>query len=239
METTETSESKFLALGMVLLDEQIAKEEVLGRLAAAGFSPEFTTGENGGSMVELSVGEVSVFLDPLPFSLPGDEVLENIHPVFTEDSEMQRIGMHRAHLLLAAVDFDGSADVLAVHRAHARVLREVSSWEEVAGYSLAGTTMGPTALRRELGEEADPVAVWAPAWVWEGDDGVTGYTFGLTRFGLPELQIVGAPVPAPEAYLMLIDASRHLIEGGTLESLEGESATWVVDPSREAWQLRR
>ncbi|AIT62234.1 hypothetical protein CDOO_03950 [Corynebacterium doosanense CAU 212 = DSM 45436] len=219
---------------MLLLAEPVSADEVRKFLDDAGFEARLS---DGGDVVLSAVEGVELMISPVPRSLGGDGVLDNIHPVLTTDEEMQAIGMHSAHLIVGALGF---GDVRDVYRAHARALSALAGLEHAVGYSIDGTTMGAQGLRSELANSPEsPVQLWAPAWVWEGDDGVTGYTYGLAGFGLPELQLVDAEVSTPEAYLLLIDASRHLIAGGELKSFSGESASWVVDPSRKAWRLRR
>lgn len=223
------------AVGMVLLSEPILAGEVYRRLVDAGVNSIETSGSE---VAEVRVGEVSVFVTPVPRPLAGDDVLQNIHPVFTEEGEMQSLGMHAAHLLVAAADFTGGAGILAVHRAHARVLQVVSGWNEVTGYAIEGSTVGASAFRGELADlSVDPVTLWSPVWAWSGEAGVTAYTYGLAGFGLPELQMVDAPLTAPEAYVQLFDAARELIDGAEIESLPGKLAVWVVDGLLPAWQL--
>ena len=219
---------------MLLLAEPLTADTVREHLERAGFDPRLS---DGGDVVLCAVDGVDLMISPVPRSLSGDDVLDNIHPVLTTDEEMQDIGMHAAHLIVGALGFGGTPDV---YRAHARALSALADLDPVVGYSIDGTTMGRQALRSELADSPEtPTQLWAPAWVWSGDDGVTGYTYGLAGFDLPELQLVDADVSTPEAYLLLIDATRRLIAGDTLESLGGESAHWVVDPSRKAWRLRR
>lgn len=219
---------------MLLLAEPLTADTVREHLERTGFNPRLS---DGGDVVLCAVDGVDLMISPVPRSLGGDDVLDNIHPVLTTDEEMQDIGMHAAHLIVGALGFGATPDV---YRAHARALSALADLDPVVGYSIDGTTMGVQALRSELADSPEtPTQLWAPAWVWSGDDGVTGYTYGLASFDLPELQLVDADVSTPEAYLLLIDATRRLIAGDTLESLGGESARWAVDPSRKAWQLRR
>lgn len=178
--------------------------------------------------------------------------MNNIHPVLTGEDEIPALGNHGAHLMVVAVNFadeDSRTVRRHLHQLHARVLRALAEDERVVGYAVEGTTIGPRALRAELADDSrPPLHLWAPAWVWSGEDGITAYTYGLASFGHPEVQIVDADLDTAEAYLLLNDVAGYVVSGVSLEDgaevgwSAGERFTaaesaWVVDPAHAAWQL--
>lgn len=236
---------------MLLLSDFVPADWLSDLLRAADLSASLSSGESGEPVVEVEIDGISIFVTALDHALPGDDLLNNIHPVLTEDDESKVIAEHSAHLVVVATHFGASDSAArrAVHSAHAAALRALSRLKEVVGYSRDGTTMGPAALRRLLSDDsAPPVLLWAPIWVWSGDAGVTAYTYGLEQFGHPELQVVDGPAEPAETYVHLekiaaeIITGRVLIAGETL-SLPGmpdtqvHAAPWVIDPARPARQL--
>lgn len=238
-------------VGMLLLGEQLSVEQVADALTAAGLEPTTSAGDAGEPVVELTLGADTVFVSVLDRSLAGDGVLNDIHPLLTEEEDFPVIGAHAAHIVVVATNFaDDSREARrALHSSHARVVEALAQLEEAVGYAIDGTTMGVEAVRRILSEgDGLPVSLWAPAWVWTGDDGVTAYTYGLAQFGHPELQLVDVEADAAEVYVLLQDAAsaviggEELIDGRRLSSRTGaefqvRNAQWVVDTSQPARQL--
>ncbi|WP_158268675.1 DUF4261 domain-containing protein [Corynebacterium yudongzhengii] len=237
---------------MVLLSARLKTSEIERRLRAADLPARETEGL-GGDTVTVDTDDGTLFVTAVPRALTGEDVMNNIHPLFTEEDEIPALGNHAAHLVVVAVNFEaeGTRKVRRhLHQLHARALKALSGLEEVVGYAIDGTTFGPAALRRELADEhSAPIDLWAPAWVWSGDHGITAYTYGLAAFGHPEVQLVDADVEVAEAYVVLSDVAAYVIKGVDLE--EGasvgwraemqvgvEKRPWVVDLEQPAWQLR-
>lgn len=240
-------------VGMLLLGESLGVEQVAKALRAAGLNPATSAGESGEPVVELQLGADTVFVSVLDRSLAGDGVLNDIHPLLADEEDFPVIASHSAHIVVVGTNFrDDSREARrALHASHARVVEGLVQLEAAVGYAIDGTTMGVDALRKLLVQASDlPVSLWAPAWVWTGDDGVTAYTYGLAQFGHPELQLVDVEAEAAEIYVLLQDAAsavirgEELIDGRRLSSRSGaefqvQEARWVVDPTQPARQLER
>lgn len=238
-------------VGMLLMSKLPSAEELSGALADAGFEvSHFGEGEQRVLSVDDEAG--TLFVTPVPTALAGDDVMNNIHPMLTGEDEVPQLGNHQAHLVVVAVNFAGECSRAArrhLHQLHAWALSALMGDDRVVGYAMEGTTMGSAALRAELGDASQPpLHVWVPAWVWSGDEGVTGYTYGLSNFGHPEIQLVDAEIGDAEAYVVLGDLVGYVVsgvdleEGATVGVMAGKRASvvkrnWVVDSSRAAWQL--
>lgn len=234
-------------LGMVLLSEPVPTEELKGALERAGWAP------SEGPVLSVESEEGTLFVTPVPSSLPGEGLLNNVHPMLTDEAEIPAIGNHGAHVIVVAASFGGDDDRASrrrLHQLHARGLRALADDERVVGYAIEGTTVGPAALRAELADSSHPpLHLWAPAWVWLGEQRVTAYTFGLAAFGHPEIQIVDADIDVAEAYVLLNDVAGYVISGVDLEpgatvgfgnvgEVGVDKRPWLVDTSRPAWQLK-
>ncbi len=254
---TQTPHTNDMAMGTLLLSEHRDAESLLELVRR--FAPDAhvgAEGEAGSAIIQYSDGGVELFLTPIDGSHPGQDVVDHIHPILTEEEEIPGIINHTAQLLIVAARLgaDGSGhervDKLEVRQAHARALRGLIGMEEAVGYSRPGTTTGLRALREQLADATQPpVYLHAPVWLWAGDDGLTAYTFGLADFGHPELQVVGSDAEPVELFTLLCDLVDYvtgqgatLKDGDTFGRPEGErigltKTRWLVDTGQEAIQL--
>ncbi|GAB3941681.1 hypothetical protein GCM10028828_07070 [Corynebacterium tapiri] len=177
----------------------------------------------------VEVDGISVFLAPVQREYSNEDVLNNIHPVFTSEDEMQAIAEHEGHLIVTAASFaDTPAARLDVARAHQKVLKTLARSEQVVAYYREGTTFGPAALQQAV-QEDPPVRLSCPVWVWQGEEGVTAYTFGLHEWGLPELQVVDSQASPVEVMAHIEDLAGLLLVGGAVpDNLVEKQSRWLV-----------
>lgn len=238
-----------LALGMLLLADPLGAEQVKGALRDAGF--EATTASESG-VIEILDDDGTGYVTTVDRALAGDDVLDHIHPLLTNEAEARAIGEHTAHLIVVATNLESDGNLPArrsVFELHARMLAALSRNSKVVGYHLEGTTVGAQALRSELEEDRLPVQIWAPGWVWDAAGKTTAYTFGLHKFGLPELQLVDVDISPLETYSLFLDVAQMMIEGaigaaGPLgirvasgSGVVARNDTWLVDQRVPAWNL--
>lgn len=246
-----------LTMGTLLLAEAVSAPELLRHVRASLPDAQLVTsqeGEDGAALVQWQAGEVTVFFTPIPGSHPDEVIVEHIHPGLTEEDDIPAIVNHTAQILLVASRFGTEGDQRArlsdMHRVHGQALRSIVNLDSAVGYSLPGTTMGMGELRRELHNlPAAPVMVWAPVWLWAGDDGITAYTYGLSNFGHPELQVVDSKAELAAVFTLLLDTAAYIIdEGATLndgdsyqlstgEAFAVTAEPWLVDASIPAVTL--
>lgn len=254
---TETQHTNDVAMGTLLLSGRQDAEDLLGRVR--DFAPAASVGadgEAGAGIVQYTDGDVELFLTPIDSSNPGEDVVDHLHPILTEEEEIPHIINHTAQLLVVAARLGGTGtghsrvDKLQVRQAHARAIRGLVGLDAAVGYVRPGTTMGLRALREQLADASQPpVYLYAPVWLWAGDDGLTAYTFGLSDFGHPELQVVGSGAEPVEVFALMCDLVAYVVEeGATLTAGEafGRSeqeriplsrTRWLVDTSQEAVEV--
>lgn len=255
---SEAAHTNDVAMGTLLLASPLSSDSLLERVQA--FAPEASVaaaGEAGDTIVQYRDGNIDIYLTPIDASNADQEVVDYIHPILTEEDEIPHLINHSAQLLIVAARLDDSgtgqesADKLEVRKAHADAVRKLVGFDEAVGYTRPGTTMGLRALREQLADDTQtPVYLYAPVWLWAGEDGMTSYTFGLADFGRPELQIVDSSAEAVELFTLMCDLVSYVtteqaqlkggdtLSYGDFENIGLESTPWLVDGGREAIQLR-
>ncbi|MDR7328766.1 DUF4261 domain-containing protein [Corynebacterium guangdongense] len=254
---TQTPPANDVAMGTILLSSHRDAESLLELVRR--FAPGACVGaegETGSAIIQYSDGGVELFLTPIDASHAGQEVVDYIHPILTEEEEIPHIINHSAQLLVVAARLGGGNPGRAreerreVRQAHARAIRGLIDMEEAVGYVRPGTTMGLRALRGQLADATQPpVYLHAPVWLWAGDDGLTAYTFGLADLGHPELQVVASAAEPAEIFTLLCDLVAYVAEkgatlsdGDTFGRTGGEripltGARWLVDAEQDALRL--
>lgn len=193
--------------------------------------------EKTGVVVARSALSTFMF-SPSASSTVDETYMENIHPLFVEDTELEAIGNHGASILIGATGVrevdnpEAAADFLSIY---AEVLAYLSQEYQAVAAVMDGTVLGPAYLHMEA-LSVFPIGLVAPTWIWEGEDGVTAYTYGMKKLGLPEVQVENFQGKATEVYAAIREANQQLIFG-SLE-MEHRKTYWLVDPSVEAVTIR-
>lgn len=254
---SDATHTNDVAMGTLLLANPLASDSLLERVRA--FAPEArvaAAGEAGDTIVQYRHGSIDIYLTPIDASNPDQEVVDYIHPILTEEDEIPHLINHTAQLLVVAARLDDSgsgeegADKLEVRQAHAEAVRNLIGLDEAVGFTRPGTTMGLRALREQLADATQtPVYLYAPVWLWAGEDGMTAYTFGLADFGSPELQVVDSSEGAVELFTLMCDLVSYVtteqaqlkggdtLSYGDFKDIGLQSAQWLVDGGREAVEL--
>lgn len=200
---------------------------------------------------------VPISLTEAPFS--GGEAQGALHPVFAGD-DPEAIAEHHAFLLVAGMpgiskdDADDGAPLSHLDAGinHVQIVRGLLRLEEAVGYYSGdvGTTYGKEPYL-EITEAENPFAAafLAPVWIGQREDGAwNASSTGLTKLGIPEIQVVGSTCDPDELFAYLMDIVEYLLGGArirageTLGREENEKITtsWqpsIVDEEETALQL--
>lgn len=92
---------------------------------------------------------------------------------------------------------------------------------------------------RNLDQNELPIYCWVYFGMFQ-DSGLTcAYTYGLSEFGMPDLEIVKSKHPLQEAHAVLYDAAKDALQnnimlqdGSVIETLEGEKFTLKLTKSQ-------
>lgn len=244
-------------LSFVLYSHKVEQEELRHLLAAQLPDAQVTVEESGVLTVEAD--GISVFVTVMPDPVPENEAADNAHPLLCADK--QAVVDHQSTAMVSTMALedtqlpdDPQHARLMLLLAHSLVARTLLGHEKAAGYynGNAGTTFDTEFALRHLrsdSEEAHPPLVWAPAWVWQDEQGASGYTFGLSWFNRPEMQVQGSQRDPMEVFSLLMDLASAAVMGQApspgqrLELPDGttlstRAAEWIVDARRQALEVQ-
>ena len=247
-------------IGYVLLREAVSREQIFDALNDHISDDEvFEWDAADGDTVACTINGlwVPISLTDAPF--PGGEAQGALHPVFAGD-DPEAIEQHRAFLLVAGmpgISKGGSDDGAPLSHLdavinHVQVVRGLLRLEEAVGYYSGdvGTMYGKEPYL-EITEAENPFAAafLAPVWIGQREDGAwNASSTGLTKLGIPEIQVVGSTCDPDELFAYLMDIVGYLLGGArirageTLGRDENEKimTSWqpsIVDEEETALQL--
>ena len=200
---------------------------------------------------------VAISSTDAPF--PEGEAQGVLHPVFAGD-DPEAIAEHRAFLLVAGMpglskgDSDDEAPLSHLDAVinHVQIVRGLLRLEEAVGYYSGdvGTTYGKEPYL-EITEAEDPFAAafLAPVWIGQREDGAwNASSTGLTKLGIPEIQVVGSTCDPDDLFSYLMDIVGYLLGGARIRAGEALGrdenekimTSWqpsIVDEEETALQL--
>ena len=258
--TYEMSDSP--VIGYVLLREAVSRDQIIEALNEHISDEEvFEWDEDAsdGDTMGCTINGLWVAISSTDAPFPEGEAQGVLHPVFAGD-DPEAIAEHRAFLLVAGMpgiskgDSDDEAPLshLDVVINHVQVVRALLYLEEAVGYYSgdAGTTYGKEPyLEITEAEDLFAAAFLAPVWVRPRQDGAwDAYSIGLTKWGIPEVQVVGSTREPGDLFSYLMDIVGYLLGGArirageTLGRDENEKimTSWqpsIIDEEQTALQL--
>lgn len=256
-------------LGDLLFSTLPSQDAVLECLAGTpenlGVTAAPVEGREGIIEVRIAKFGASALLSLIDAPVPEGEAETNAHQLYCQGEERDAVAAHRAQILVAvrpeftgdAAEKAAQASARTVQLATASVLGLVttalSRLPGLVGYysGSAAATFGLSFVRQAVTGQfgSAPWPLWVSAWLRPGENGISGYTFGLWTLGHPELQVVDSPLTPEDLFMYLMDTAAYLVleeeafaDGQTTGRSAGEQFTlhaepWVVDPSVPAFRI--
>lgn len=259
--TYEMSDSP--VIGYVLLREAVSREQIFEALNDDYTSDdevfEWDEDATGGDTVGCTINGLWVAISSTDAPFPDGEAQGALHPMFGGD-DPEAIAEHRAFLLVAGMPGFSKGDSgdeaplshLDAVINHLQTVRALLRLEEAVGYYSGdvGTTYGKEPyLAFTEAEDPFAAAFLAPVWIAQREDGGwNAYSIGLTKWGIPEAQVMGSTREPGDLFSYLMDIVGYLLGGArirageTLGCDEHEKATtsWqpgIIDEEETALQL--
>ena len=129
---------------------------------------------------------------------------------------VQAAAAHRAHLLITVLP-QGQAGPVDAAKLLTKVSAAACAQPGALGVMAAGTLLAPDfyrAVADTMREDVLPILNWVYFGLWQSEQGVCAYTYGLQDFELPELEILHSARRPVEL--------RDLLAGLVMDLLEGE-----------------
>ena len=246
----------------MLLSESVSREQIIEALNDHISDDEvFEWDEDAadGDTVACTINGLWVPISLVDAPFPDGEAQGVLHPMFAGD-DPEAIAEHLAFLLVPGMpgiskgDSDDGAPLSHFDAVinHVQVVRALLHLEEAVGYYSGDveTTYGKEPYL-SFTEAEDPLtaAFLAPVWIAQREDGAWGTdSIGLTKWGIPEIQVVGSARDPGDLFPYLMDIVGYLLGGArirageTLGRDENEKimTSWhpsIVDEEETALQL--
>ena len=155
--------------------------------------------------------------------VPEREAEQQAKTNYWWEEAVQAAAAHRAHLLITVLPQGQEGPVEA-----AKLLTKVSAaacgQPGALGVMAAGTLLAPDfyrAVADTMREDVLPILNWVYFGLWQSEQGVCAYTYGLQDFELPELEILHSARRPVELRDLLANLVMDLLEG-EVELAEGQ-----------------
>nr|WP_108870545.1 DUF4261 domain-containing protein [Tessaracoccus timonensis] len=228
--TYEMSDSP--VIGYVLLREVVSREQIIAIMNEHTDDEEvFEWDASDGDTLGCTINGLWVAISSTDVPFPDGEAQGALHPMFAGD-DTEAIAEHRAFLLVAGMpglskgDSDDEATLshLDAVANHVQVVRALLRLEEAVGYYSGDveTTYGKESyLAFTEAENPFAAAFLAPIWVSSRRDGAwDAYSIGLTKWGIPEVQVVGSTREPGDLFEYLMDIVGYLLGGARIRAGE-------------------
>lgn len=249
-------------IGYVLLRDAVSRKqiiEVLNEHISDDEVFEWDEDATDGDTVGCTINGLWVPISLVDAPFPDGEAQGVLHPMFAGD-DPEAIAEHRAFLLVPGMpgisngDSDDGAPLSHFDAVinHVQIVRGLLRLEEAVGYYSGDveTTYGKEPYL-SFTEAEDPLtaAFLASVWIAQREDGAwDAYSTGLTKWGIPEIQVVGSTRQPGDLFPYLMDIVEYLLGGARIragETLgrdknEKITTSWqpsIVDHEQTALQL--
>lgn len=258
--TYEMSDSP--VIGYVLLREMVSREQVIAALNEHiddEDTLEWDEGATDSDTVGCTINGLWVAISSTDAPFPDGEAQGALHPVFGRD-DYEAIDQHRAFLIVAGMpvmsasysDNQAPLSHLDAVAFQVQAVRALLHLPEAVGYYSGdvSTTYGKGPyLAITDSEEPLLSGFMAPVWVSSRRDGAwDAYSIGLTKWGIPDVQVVGSKREPSELFEYLTDIVDYQIQGGRIragetigrDKHEKITTSWqpsIIDEEETALQL--
>ena len=172
---------------------------------------EAASDKNEDSLV-FDVDGMMVAVSLMPAPVPGGEAEQNAATNYLWPQAVEVTKTHRAHLLVAVLGKESSAQELG--QLWVKVTAACLKQENVLGVYACGTVFEPGFYQKAadtMKEGELPLLNWVYFGLYRTENGVCGYTYGLSAFGKDEIEVLDTPANPGDLRDFLFDLSYYVL----------------------------
>ena len=162
---------------------------------------------------EGMMGAVSL----MPGPVPGGEAERNAESNYLWPQAVEAARAHKAHLLVAVLG--QGEDLFERGKLFVRLTASCCAQRQASGVYTSGTVFEPE-LYRDLSMMMKEGALPLLNWIWFGlyrrAEGVCAYTYGMTAFGMDEMEILDAGAQPAAVRDFLVSLAGYVLEEGVV-----------------------
>lgn len=232
------SENKVIT-GTVLLNDHTPPDfKVLMHALKADWNVRLDSFSQSEKTLVLYTPGATVMLAFLDYPVPLAEIKSAAEGAWLWRSAGEEAPRHQSQVVVSAI---GSPDrALDLYKLYTRVAAAVLDNSNSCGVYLSSQYLLQSKLfflqaARNMGPNTLPVYCWIYFGMFQEKELSNAYTYGLSEFGMPDIEILHSKKPLQEIHAVLYDAASdallkntELKDGSVIETLEGTKITLTL-----------
>ncbi len=239
---TNTSPDRRVATGIVLIND---KTPVDFKTVINALKTEWGVRLDSFNLAEktliLYTPEATVMLANMDYPAAPAEIRSAAEGAWMWRSAADEAPRHQSQVVISAIG--SGARPVELYKVFTRVAAALLDNTSACGvYMTSQYVLQSKAFflqaARNLNQNVLPVYCWVYFGMLQENGLSSAYTYGLTEFGMPDLEIVKSSHPLQEIHAILYDAANdalqhntRLQDGSTIETLEGQKITLKLSKS--------
>lgn len=151
----------------------------------------------------------------IPVPVPNNEAVLYAKNNCTWQEAVEVASSHQAHVIVSILDPLHTADVIECLLLHTKVVSSLLKLDNAIGVYQSPTVLSPELYIHEaqrIYQGALPILTWVYIGLYQDEDGVSGFTSGLDKFGKDEIEIIGSQQEVYQIYDMLASIAAYVIQ---------------------------
>ena len=177
----------------------------------------------------FEVGDMLAAVSLASYPIPGGEAEGNAENNYMWEDAVKVAKEHRAHLMVAVLGKE--EDLLEKGKLFTKVVAACCRQEYATGIYTSGVVFEPRfyeGFAEQMSEDELPIFNWIWFGLWQDENGMNGYTYGLDVFGKDEMEVLGTDAKPSDLRDFLASLVSYVLEND-VELHDGETIGFAAD----------
>ena len=177
----------------------------------------------------FEVGDMLAAVSLSNYPIPGGEAEANAENNYMWEDAVKVAKEHRAHLMVAVLGKE--EDLLEKGKLFTKVVAACCRQEYATGIYTSGVVFEPRfyeGFAEQMSEDELPIFNWIWFGLWQDENGMNGYTYGLDVFGKDEMEVLGTDAKPSDLRDFLASLVSYVLEND-VELHDGETIGFAAD----------
>ncbi len=216
-------------IGSILLEDADIDFDALCNTVITAFRGAEENYKHGDSTLVFEIESNMITVSLMDAPVPNGEAEFYAEGNFLWKEAVEVAKRHRAHIIVAVVNGDGNSIEAACF--FTDVMNLCSTETNALGIYTTGTVYQPEFYHewaKKLRTNEMPIPLWVYLGLIQDENGVSGYTYGLTEFGRLEIELIDSSHSLQEIYDFLYNVCDWLLTEG-MYFRDGETLSFTSD----------
>ena len=177
----------------------------------------------------FEVGDMLAAVSLNNYPIPGGEAEGNAENNYMWEDAVKVAKKHRAHLMVAVLGKE--ENLLEKGKLFTKVVAACCRQEYATGIYTSGVVFEPRfyeGFAEQMSEDELPIFNWIWFGLWQDENGMNGYTYGLDVFGKDEMEVLGTDAKPSDLRDFLASLVSYVLEND-VELHDGETIGFAAD----------